>query len=82
MPEAQGRHPLHISSQTPARRKGTETDAFACTKKVLDYAMSHKAAAIAVESVQPALEGAREIHDAFAQRHGYGVLRTAGGEPE
>jgi len=51
-----------FSSQTPARRKGTGSDAFACTKQVLEYAMRGKATAIAAESVQPALEGARAIH--------------------
>jgi site-specific DNA-cytosine methylase len=53
---------------------GLDSDAFACTINVLNYAMGNKALAIAVESVPGALEGARSVHDKFAAR-GYDLFR-------
>lgn len=50
---------------------GVDSDAFACTKLVLDYAMKHKAMAIAVESVVPALAGAEGVHREYADKYGY-----------
>lgn len=56
-------------------RKGTGSDAFSCTVRVLDYSMKHKAKVILVESVTGALDGAREVHDAWARDCGYYVFR-------
>lgn len=54
---------------------GPDTDAFGCTKRVMDYALSQGCEALAVESVVGALEGGRAVHDAHAARHGYHVYR-------
>src|SRR5262249_50447367 len=56
-------------------KRGTETDAFECTRKVLKYAMSGNAAAIAVESVMGAMGGAWDVHDHLAEQGGYHVYR-------
>src|SRR5439155_6327803 len=65
-----------FSRQTPKGRTGIQSDAFACTKRVLSYAMRRGAVAIAIESVQPALEGAKAVHDGYARRHGYHLYRV------
>lgn len=61
---------------TSAAKRGVDTDAFDCTRKVLHYAMSHNAAAIAVESVMGAMAGAWDVHDKFGQDGGYHVYRV------
>lgn len=67
-----------FSNQTPrsGNRKGTGSDAFACTKQVLRYAMGNDAAAIAVESVPAALAGAAQVHESYARRYGYHLYRV------
>lgn len=67
-----------FSNQTPrdGNRKGTGSDAFACTKKVLKYGMENRALAIAVESVPAAMEGARVLHDHYARTGGYHLYRV------
>lgn len=55
--------------------RGVNSAAFACTKEVLAYAMKNDAAAIAVESVMGALGGAWEVHQQFADTHGYYLYR-------
>lgn len=62
-------------NNSPSKR-GTETDAFECTRKVLNYALGHNARAIAVESVMGALGGAWDVHDHFAERYGYHLYRV------
>lgn len=52
---------------TSASKRGVDTDAFACTVRVLDYATKAGAKAIAIESVMGALAGAYEVHDRYAQ---------------
>jgi site-specific DNA-cytosine methylase len=57
-------------------KQGVDAPKFQCTLDVLEYGMSNHAAAISVESVQPALEGARDVVDAIALEHGYVVYRV------
>lgn len=65
-----------FSRQTPKGRTGVDSNAFACTKRVLSYSMGNGALAIAVESVQPALAGAKHVHESYARRHGYHLYRV------
>jgi hypothetical protein len=60
---------------TSAAKRGVNTDAFGCTRKVLRYAMMNGAAAIAVESVMGALAGAWDVHDHMAEMGGYHIYR-------
>jgi site-specific DNA-cytosine methylase len=60
-----------FSLQTRKERRGLDTDAFACTKHVLRYAMENKAIGVAVESVMGALGGAWPLHQQFADDFGY-----------
>lgn len=67
-----------FSAQTAGRGKkshGVEADKFKCTLGVMEYALSQKCAALAIESVPGALEGARGVHDEFAAKYGYNVFR-------
>jgi site-specific DNA-cytosine methylase len=57
-------------------KTGLDADKFKCTVAVIDYALSNHCAALCVESVIPALEGAREVHDRLAATHGYTVYRV------
>ena len=59
-----------------AAKRGTGSEAFQCTVKVLRYAMTNGAAAIAVESVMGALVGAWDIYDSMAEAGGYYVYRV------
>jgi site-specific DNA-cytosine methylase len=56
--------------------RGIDSEAFRCTREVLAYAMRHKAVAIAVESVVPAMQGAWEVHQHYADLHGYHLYRV------
>ena len=58
-----------------ASKRGTDTDAFGCTVKVLKYAMTNGAASISVESVMGALAGAWDVYDHMAEAGGYHVYR-------
>lgn len=58
------------------KKKGVDSDAFACTISVLDYAMRNGALAIAVESVVGALAGAWNVHQRFADDNGYNLYRV------
>ena len=49
---------------------------FQQTKQVISYALANGAAALAVESVVGALEGARAVHDELAAARGYTVHRV------
>jgi site-specific DNA-cytosine methylase len=60
---------------TSAAKRGVNTDAFECTRKVLRYSMSNGAAGIAIESVPGALFGAWDVYDEMAERGGYHVYR-------
>lgn len=63
-----------FSNQASAR-KGTRSEAFKCHVRVMEYAMSHGCESLSIESVPGALEGARKVHDKYAQRYGYNVFR-------
>ncbi len=65
----------HVQERRDAPIMGTDSPAFHCTVDVCTYAMENRAAAVLIESVQPALEGAREVHDGLAQEHGYAIYR-------
>lgn len=60
---------------TSAAKRGINTDAFECTRKVLRYAMSNAALAICIESVPGALAGAWDVYDEMAEKGGYYVYR-------
>lgn len=55
--------------------RGVDAGAFKCTTQVLDYAMSHRARVVLVESVVGAYEGAEAVHVAYANRYGYSLYR-------
>ena len=63
-------------SSAGAHCRGCDAKKFGQTKQVLEYALANRAAALAVESVPGALEGARTVHDEVASRHGYTVHRV------
>jgi site-specific DNA-cytosine methylase len=65
-----------FSAQNTSAKKGVDAAKFQCTTDVLKYAMENGVAAVAIESVQPALEGARAIHDEHAERYGYNLFRV------
>lgn len=52
---------------------GTSTGAFACHQAVIDYALSHMARTLTIESVVGAYEGAHEEYEQNAERYGYRV---------
>lgn len=56
--------------------RGANSDAFACTRRVLDYALPLKAQAVAIESVVGALGGAWEVHQAYADHNDYDLYRV------
>lgn len=60
---------------TSKTKRGVNTDAFECTRKVLKYGMSSNAAAIAIESVPGALTGAWDVYEEMSQAGGYHVYR-------
>lgn len=60
---------------TTGNRKGTEAASFGCHTDVMKYALSRNCKALAIESVQGAMEGARVIHDKFGKKYGYNVYR-------
>jgi site-specific DNA-cytosine methylase len=59
-----------------AHCRGCDAKKFGQTKQVLEYALRNKAAALAIESVLGAVEGARAVHDEVAKRFGYTVHRV------
>ncbi len=60
---------------TSRATRGPDSAAFACTRRVLDYAMSNKALVIAIESVTGALAGAWHVHQKYADDNGYNIYR-------
>jgi site-specific DNA-cytosine methylase len=61
-------------SKSPLVR-GIASNAFACTKRLLDYVCPRGPEAIAIESVPAAMEGGRPVHDFYAKIHGYDIYR-------
>lgn len=64
-----------FSAQNNSTNKGVSSSHFDCTRRVIDYACLHNAAAVMIESVPGALEGAREFYDTYPQQYGYDVYR-------
>lgn len=62
-------------NNSPSKR-GMDAPKFKCTLDVMDYTMSAKADAIAIESVPGARMGARGVHEQFARHHKYDVVRV------
>lgn len=60
---------------TSKSKRGINTDAFECTRKVLKYSMTNGAAAIAIESVPGALAGAWDVYDHMSEAGGYYMYR-------
>ena len=56
-------------------KRGATSDAFACTTRILDYVLPRWPAAVAIESVPGALDGARHVHDRYANEWGYRPYR-------
>jgi len=56
--------------------RGLDAPKFCQTKVVIEYALRNRCAALAVESVPGALEGARSAHDELAATHKYEVYRV------
>lgn len=65
-----------VQTPLPQDQRGLKSEAFKCTVAVMRYAFEHKALLLAVESVVPALEGARTVHDEIAKEYGYSVFRV------
>lgn len=65
-----------FSSQNRTSNRGTDASTFEKTKDTLEYAMERRADVVLIESVVAGLEGARSVHDDFAQRYGYRVYRV------
>lgn len=63
-----------VQNCSPTAR-GVNSDAFACTKVVLQYAVDNNALAIAIESVMGALGGAWNQHQRYADDYGYNLYR-------
>ncbi len=63
-----------VQNNSPGTR-GTDSNAFACTKRVLDYSMRNNAATIVIESVVGAMAGAWNVHQSYADEHYYDVYR-------
>ena len=56
--------------------QGADSEAFACTIKVMKYAMENKCKALMIESVPRALEGAAPVHELYAKKYGYSIFRV------
>lgn len=56
--------------------RGVDSNAFACTKRVLDYALARNVDAVAIESVVGALGGAWYVHQAYAAQYPYNIYRV------
>lgn len=66
-----------FSSQNRGKNtRGPNAAAFSCTTRLLEYVMPRGAEVIAIESVPGALEGARSVHDFYANAWGYDLYRV------
>jgi FkbM family methyltransferase len=57
-------------------KRGLDSAAFACTRSVLEYAMSNRAVGITVESVVGTLAGAWNVHQEYADKYDYNLYRV------
>lgn len=64
-----------VQGSTRKAASGLESSHFKETEEVLEYAMRLNCRALLIESVVPALEGAFKVHNDYAARHGYRILR-------
>ena len=64
-----------VQNCSPTAR-GVDSDAFACTESVLNYAAENNALAITIESVMGALGGAWNRHQHYADVYGYNLYRV------
>lgn len=62
-----------MNFQNAASTRGIDTSAFACHQAVINYALSHKARTLTIESVTPAYEIAHDEYEANAEKYGYRV---------
>ena len=61
-----------IQNNVKAQR-GTNTDAFSCHRKVMEYALGSKCRTLTIESVMGAYEAAHEEYEKAAEQYGYRV---------
>lgn len=66
---------LQGSNANPVTR-GTDSEAFKCTRKAVSYVMERSIKGFAIESVPATLEGARSYHNEMASKHGYNIYRV------
>ena len=64
-----------VQASTRKAASGLESSHFKETEEVLEYAMRLNCRVLLIESVVPALEGAFKVHNEYATRYGYRVLR-------
>lgn len=62
-------------SKNPKTR-GLGSDHFKSSRLAIEFALQHRTAALAVESVMGTLEGARVYHDRVAKKYGYRLYRV------
>lgn len=56
--------------------RGIDAPKFQQTRRVIDYALRNRSAALAVESVTGACDGAKFTHDELGERYNYDVFRV------
>lgn len=64
-----------VQGSTRKAASGLASSHFKETEAVMEYAMRFNCRVLLIESVVPAMVGARSSHDRFAKRYGYRVLR-------
>jgi site-specific DNA-cytosine methylase len=64
-----------VQGSTRKAASGLASSHFRETEEVMKYAMRLNCRVLLIESVVPAMEGARATHDRFAKKYGYRVLR-------
>ncbi len=64
-----------VQGSTRKAASGLESSHFKETEEVMEYAMRLNCRVLLIESVVPAMEGARSSHQRFAKRYGYRILR-------
>ena len=62
-----------VQNSGNAKLRGVDTDAFACHRNVMDYALGHKCRSLAIESVLGAYAGGQDVYEEAARKYGYRV---------
>ncbi len=57
-------------------KRGIHSEAFASSRRAIEYALNGRVKGLAVESVTATLEGARSYHDEVAEDYGYHLYRV------